>query len=145
MNPSPTALPERLCVAFYGSLRPGFGAQELLGIAGRLRRLGPGRIDGTLVDCGEYPALVDGPGSIVADIHVAEDRTVLATLDAYEDCHPGRPEDSLYRREWRPVDGPVPHAWVYVYNRDPRGLPVIPGGDWARHRPGPGRPDVNPR
>lgn len=136
---------ERLRVAFYGSLRRGFGAQELLGINARLRPLGTGRIAGTLVDCGEYPALVDGPGWVAAEFYSAEDRTVIATLDAYEDCHPARPDQSLYRREWRPVEGPVSHAWVYVYNRDPAGLPVIPGGDWARHRPDPGLPGISPR
>ena len=65
MNPSPSALPERLCVAFYGSLRPGFGAQELLGIAGKLQvklkvRINRGQGITVTMPTGESVTLTEG-------------------------------------------------------------------------------------
>ena len=113
----------------------------MLGIGDCLRFLGDATLAGMLVDCGEYPALIDGPGTVVAEIYQAPDEEVIRILDDYEDCHPENVGASLYRREWRPVTGPVPRAWVYVYNRDPRGLPVIPHGDWSRWA----GPDAAPR
>lgn len=68
---------------------------------------------------------------------------VLRALDGYEGVEPG--EEGLFRRgvaEVRLDEGRRVRAWIYWYNRDPEGLPVIPGGDWSRARGG-GTPELD--
>ena len=91
---------------------------------------------------GRYPGLVPSsdPGACVVGevwlLYQADD--AFSLLDDYEDCLPGNPAASQYRRDWRTVtldSGRQLEAWVYCYNQPADHLPVIPSGDyldWAR-------------
>lgn len=101
--------------------------------SGRMRWIGPCRIPGRLIDCGAYPALVDGPGEVVADLFEIADDALLAALDAYEEYDPADPDGSEYRRVKRALLARDGEAWTYVWNRAPGDLPVIESGDWLAY------------
>src|SRR5690606_2220673 len=61
--------------------------------------------------------------------------TLWPILDAYEDCDPGQPTLSEYRREKIPVTagpGRTLAAWTYLYNGPVAGRRRILSGDYAR-------------
>jgi gamma-glutamylcyclotransferase (GGCT)/AIG2-like uncharacterized protein YtfP len=117
-------------MAFYGSLRPGGGAWEQLRLAARVHVLGRCELDGTLLDLGDYPGLVPGPGRVVADVVAVSDPVTLALLDDYEGFESDR---SAFVRVLRQVDpwGPL---WVYEYRGPTTGYPAIPSGDWLARK-----------
>lgn len=125
---SRAADPDRLLVV-YGSLRSA-AVRGRLGIAGRLRRLGPCSLRGYLYDLGDYPGFVHGEGLVRGELFAAADPQVLTILDDYEDIVPGRPQSSLYRRERVRLITPPIEAWVYVYNRPVAGRRRVPSGEW---------------
>lgn len=108
----------------YGTLRHGepghalLGGAPLLGVAATAPAF-------TLVDMGEYPAIVEGGSTAVIGELYEVDPALLVELDRYEDV----PE--LYLRVERAVAG-VP-ALIYVLRPEhARGRPVIASGDWLR-------------
>lgn len=107
-------------VAVYGTLLSVHGAQDHLGVRGRMAFVGEARIDGVLYDLGGYPGLVPGPGSVFAEVYEV-DAGVLAILDEFEDVAGG-----LYEREW---DDTVA-AWVYRYLGGTAGAATIDSGDY---------------
>jgi gamma-glutamylcyclotransferase (GGCT)/AIG2-like uncharacterized protein YtfP len=109
----------------YGTLLAGERHHEQLEGA---RRLGPARTPPrfTLIDLGEFPALVPGGAHAVvgetwevADAH-------LARLDVFEE-HP----DVYVREELHLDDGRVVFAYVLPPERASGGT-VIPSGDWKK-------------
>jgi gamma-glutamylcyclotransferase (GGCT)/AIG2-like uncharacterized protein YtfP len=123
----------RLPLAVYGSLRAGHGLPEAPEVQHALRARGPCVIRGRLVDLGDYPGLLDGPGLVQGELFEVLDPDVLRTLDAYEEYDPGDPAGSAYLRRAVTLLRPAIDAWVYIYNGDVDGLPVIASGDWAAH------------
>lgn len=59
----------------------------------------------------------------------------LHALDKFERYDPANPEESLYLRRYVRLVSPPEDAWVYVYNRDPKGAPQVPDNEWKRYRP----------
>ena len=117
-------------MAFYGSLRPGGGAWEQLRLDTRVRLLGRCGLEGLLIDLGDYPGLIPGPGRVVADVVEIPDAATLALLDDYEGYESDR---SAFVRVLRPVEpwGPL---WIYDYRGPVAGRPAIPSGDWLAGR-----------
>lgn len=133
-------------IAFYGSLMrglpepgdtPSTDLLDRLGVGHGLRRIGPCRMRGVLVDLGAHPAL--GPAReandlVRGELHALVDPGILATLDAFEGYDPERPGESDYLRRVVDLVEPVgARAWVYLYNRDPGAAPRVHDGDWRRH------------
>jgi gamma-glutamylcyclotransferase (GGCT)/AIG2-like uncharacterized protein YtfP len=135
MSPSPPDLLSPLAV--YGSLRPLYPTLDTLGLRLRLRWIGSALLDGTLLDLGEYPGLVPGPGSVRADLMLPLDPDVIRILDDYEAWYPDRPEASYFERLWTPLKDPQGQlAWVYHMRRSaPPVLGTVPHGDWSLWRP----------
>jgi gamma-glutamylcyclotransferase (GGCT)/AIG2-like uncharacterized protein YtfP len=108
----------------YGTLREGEPAHSLLRGAPLVARVTTEPAF-TLVDMGEYPALVEaGESAVVGEVY-AIDAELLPELDRYEDA----PE--LYQRVSRVIAGH--EVWVYVLPAaHARGRPAIASGDWRR-------------
>jgi gamma-glutamylcyclotransferase (GGCT)/AIG2-like uncharacterized protein YtfP len=121
----------------YGTLMTGFSRRPLLGPTALLE--GPGRIQGSLYDFGEYPGVVlDGAGRVSGELYRIPDLdALLPALDREEWYDPLDADRSLYVRRPVPVeldDAAVREAWVYVYNGPPGRGPRILSGDWRGHR-----------
>ncbi|MBV8461483.1 MAG: gamma-glutamylcyclotransferase [Candidatus Eremiobacteraeota bacterium] len=124
--------PERALLFIYGSLMRGF---ELYHYMMGATFIGQGRVQGTLVSLGRYPGLIAGAGDVHGELYQLEDPAQLEALDDLEEYDPERPEQSEYTRTEREIrldDGRTCSAWVYIYNRDTKGCPVIVSGDWHR-------------
>jgi len=130
-----------LVLAVYGTLRRGETNSGLLGAA---RFLGMGRLAGQLrmmppsaARAYAYPSLVrDEPGTVVVEIYALADAAALEATDRLEAYDPADETGSEYVRRAATIEeGPVPEAWVYVYN-GPRGEmgAAIPDGDWIAQR-----------
>lgn len=124
----------------YGTLRRGGGAP----VRRRLRRdwvcLGEAWMVGLLYEVADYPGAVpcDGAGpQIRGELYrLVRPERVLALLDRYEGCGPGHASPHEYRRAQVKVHtaGGTLMAWVYLYNRTPRGLRRIRSGDYLKAR-----------
>ncbi len=124
-------------LALYGTLRRGEAAHKRLGLAARLKYVGPCKLRGLLFDLGDYPALVPGEGVVVAELYEIRGQGALAMLDAYEGAAAKRPERGLFVRREVELLEPQVRADVYFYGRG--GLPGnarrIASGDWKRREP----------
>jgi len=110
-------------------------------VVSRLWRIGPARVRGRLYDFGAYPgAILDdsSDSSISGQVFELPDGDLLASLDDYEAFDPEDGAGSLFVRVKRPVtlaDGRQVECWIYVFDGDPGGAPIVAGGDYARSRP----------
>ena len=117
----------------YGTLRPGRAPGEINAVMAKLRVVGAGRLRGLLYDLGAYPGAVLDPAAAEFEgtvFELPDGAEILPQLDAYEEFDPGAPE-SLFVRELHAVtldSGGTLMCWIYVYNRDPAGAPIIAGG-----------------
>jgi gamma-glutamylcyclotransferase (GGCT)/AIG2-like uncharacterized protein YtfP len=120
----------------YGSLRSGFKSPAYEYISRFFHLAGEGKVKGVMADLGEYPAAVpSNDGLIVGELYtikeVDEFSWAIAQLDDYEGVIVEHGEQPLYYRAVTEVfihDRTVP-AWVYWYNGDISGKPVIASGD----------------
>ncbi len=94
---------------------------------------------GVLYDLGGYPGAVADPGAkgrITGTVmELPEEEGLLEQLDQYEGFDPRSPEASEYIRERQIVElktGGTVECWFYRYNREPRNLPRVESGEWAR-------------
>lgn len=121
-------------LALYGSLRRGEAAHKRLGLAGKLRYVGPCRLRGLLFDLGDYPALLPGDGVVIAELYEIRGLRTVALLDAFEGADPRRPGRGLFVRRPVALLAPDVKADVYFYGagRVPGTARKIASGDWKR-------------
>lgn len=121
----------------YGSLRSGFKSPAYDYISRYFRFVSDGKVKGYLYDLGDYPAAIPTHDNafIVGELYELKERAlfeyVIAQLDDYEGLYPEPGEPQLYKRILTTViteKGNV-EAWVYWYNGDVSGRPVIKSGD----------------
>ena len=129
----------------YGSLLSGFNQPAFEYIRRYFTFIAPAEVNGVLYDLGEYPAAIPVTddkfiiGELYALNHEEEFSWAFSQLDSYEGIHSDDNEESLYKREVTRVqsgDGVV-DAWVYWYNGDVTGKPLLTSGnvaDYFRHK-----------
>lgn len=124
-------------VFVYGSLRSGFQSPAYEYISRYFKLFGEAKVRGRLFDLGEYPAAipVQEESFIKGELYIVKSEEefswAIAQLDDYEGVFPEPGEPTLYRREIADIyinDAIVP-AWIYWYNGDVSGKPVIASGD----------------
>jgi gamma-glutamylcyclotransferase (GGCT)/AIG2-like uncharacterized protein YtfP len=100
------------------------------------RSLGPAWTAGRLYDLGRFPGMTEprDPGEIVHGeaVRLADARSTLAWLDAYEGIGAGGGHDE-YARVERPVclaSGGELNAALYLYRGDVGRARRLPGGRW---------------
>jgi gamma-glutamylcyclotransferase (GGCT)/AIG2-like uncharacterized protein YtfP len=125
----------------YGSLRSGFKSPVYEYISRFFKFIGDARIKGRLYDMGSYPAGVPASEEsyIVGELYQAKNQHefswAIGQLDDYEGVSVEADEVQLYRREVTDVNlnGEVIKAWVYWYNGNVEGRPVIASGDMMEY------------
>lgn len=124
-------------VFVYGSLRSGFHSPAYQYISNYFNLFGEAKVKGKLFDTGEYPAAipVQEDSFIKGELYLIKNENefswAIAQLDDYEGVVVEKDEQPLYRREMADVfinDAIVP-AWIYWYNGDLSGKPVLSSGD----------------
>jgi gamma-glutamylcyclotransferase (GGCT)/AIG2-like uncharacterized protein YtfP len=121
----------------YGSLRSGFNHPAYAYISDNFTLIGDAKVRGKLYDLGEYPAALPDSGDhfIVGELYaMKEDQEfswVIAQIDDYEGVYAEPGESPLYRRELAAIylHNQETTAWIYWYNNDIIGKPVISSGD----------------
>lgn len=121
----------------YSSLRRGFqhGAYEY--IKQYFNFISDGKIKGFLNDLGDKPVATptEEDSFIVGELfelNIDDASYVFGQLDDYEGLITEFGENPMYRRELTKVykeDGTTAEAWVYWYNGDVSGSPVISSGN----------------
>ena len=121
----------------YGSLRKGFQSSAYEYISRYFNFFGEAKVKGKLFDLGEYPGAVptQEDSFIKGELYVIKNENefswAIAQLDDYEGVPVESHERPLYRREIADIfinDAIVP-AWIYWYNGDVNGKPLISSGD----------------
>lgn len=121
----------------YSSLRRGFQENAYNYLTQYFTYMSDAKIKGILSDLGDKPVATpsDGENFITGELYklnIENASFVFGQLDDYEGLNPEEGEAPLYRREIATVfadDGTVGEAWVYWYNGDISGKPVISSGD----------------
>jgi gamma-glutamylcyclotransferase (GGCT)/AIG2-like uncharacterized protein YtfP len=121
----------------YGTLRSSFQSTAYQYISRYFNFFGNAKVKGKLYDLGEYPAAAPAheDAFISGELYIIKNTNefswAIGQLDDYEGVVVEKHEQPLYRREIADVyinDAIVP-AWVYWYNGDLAGKPVISSGD----------------
>lgn len=122
----------------YGTLRKGFHNAAYDYISKHFNWIGEAKVKGELYDLGEYPAAIPTDeelfikGELYELKEAGEFDWVIDQLDDYEGLNPEEGEVKLYTRE--PVQVFYNHqsaqAWIYWYNKDVTGKPLIASGDF---------------
>ena len=108
----------------YGSLRRKQGNSHWMTNA---QWLGAHTVENfQLFSIGHYPGAVPGEGEVLGEVYRI-DASTLAELDAL------RTKGGEYRRQL--TQTPFGSAWMYVYQRDVKGLERIETGNWLDRRP----------
>ena len=121
----------------YGSLRSGFKNPVYEYISRFFQLSGEAKVRGLLYDMGTYPAAVPSEGEhfIIGELYEAKNPSefswAIGQLDDYEGVGAEADEVQHYRRELTTcyINGGMIQAWVYWYNGDVAGKPVITSGD----------------
>ncbi|MCZ2458630.1 MAG: gamma-glutamylcyclotransferase [Chitinophagales bacterium] len=124
-------------VFVYGSLRSGFKSPAYEYISRYFTLVSEARVKGKLMDLGSYPAGIpaDDDSFIVGELYDIKRKEefdwAISQLDDYEGVNVEADEMQLYRRELTDVyfNDTVTKAWIYWYNGDVSGKPVITSGD----------------
>lgn len=125
----------------YGTLRSGFHSPVYEYISRFFSFVGEAKVRGKLIDMGSYPAGIPTndnhfiKGELYQIKNVAEFSWAIGQLDDYEGVDVEFDEMQLYRREITEVyiNNQVTHAWIYWYNGDVSGKPVIASGDLLQY------------
>lgn len=121
----------------YGSLRSGFKSPAYEYISRYFTLVSEAKVRGKLFDMGSYPAGVPSRDNtfISGELYVAKSKEefywAISQLDDYEGVNVEPDEMQLYRRELTEVylNNTITHAWIYWYNGDVSGRPLIASGD----------------
>lgn len=121
----------------YGSLRSGFHHPAYAYISRYFTLLADACVKGALFDMGDYPAAipVETDNFIVGELYQIKNPDefswAIAQLDDYEGLPTENIEPPLYRRELTTVyvGDQTTQAWVYWFNGDVSGKPVVTSGD----------------
>jgi gamma-glutamylcyclotransferase (GGCT)/AIG2-like uncharacterized protein YtfP len=128
----------------YGSLLSGFHHPAYTYISRYFTLVGPAKVKGKLYDMGDYPAAVPVNeetyilGELYQLNHKDEFGWAFRQLDDYEGLLVEPGELPLYRRE--PVNIFINDsdkdtiAWIYWYNQDVTGKPVIASGSVLEYK-----------
>jgi gamma-glutamylcyclotransferase (GGCT)/AIG2-like uncharacterized protein YtfP len=131
----------RLPFAFYGTLRPGGGALDRLGITERVTHLGPCLLRGDLYAVTWYPGLVEGDRLVRGDLFDVPD-DLVPMLDEFEGWFPDRPDRSEYVRLADRLVDPDVEAWVYRWRGPVSNGILVAHGDWLEHTAGSPLPEA---
>jgi len=131
------AHPDIFHVFVYGSLRKGFRSPAYEYISRFFNFAGEAKVKGKLYDLGEYPAAspTTDESFIKGELYVIKEPSefpwAIGQLDDYEGINVEAGEQQLYRRELTSVimSNEVIPAWIYWYNGDVSGKPVVASGD----------------
>ena len=122
----------------YSSLRKGFQHTDYDYIAEFFSFISYGKVAGSLSILNDVPVATNGGthSFIKGELYEIKKKKnisyAMGQLDGYEGLVVEENEIPLYRRELTKVfldDGSESEAWVYWYNGDVAGLPIIPSGD----------------
>ncbi len=121
----------------YGSLRKGFHHPAYQYISKYFTLAGPAKVKGLLYDMGEFPAAlpVFTDDFIIGELYTLKNADefswAIAQLDDYEGVDAELGELPLYRRDQVTVfyNNLTITAWIYWYNGDVSGNPIIKSGD----------------
>ena len=125
----------------YGSLRSGFRNPVYEYLTKYFHLLGEAVVKGKLYDLGEYPAAAATveekfiSGELYCINNPLEFSWAIGQLDDYEGLNTEEGETPLYRREEVIAykDGEEHTAWIYWYNKDLTGNPLIESGDLMQY------------
>lgn len=126
----------------YGSLRSGFRSPAYEYISRFFNPVpGDAKVRGKLVDMGSYPAGIPTTDEnfIIGELFVAKNDNefswAIGQLDDYEGVSVEFDEVQLYRRELTEVfiNGTSVTSWIYWYQGDTHGRPVIASGDMIEY------------
>ena len=125
----------------YGSLRSGFNSPAYQYISHFFSFVGNAKVKGKLFDLGNYPAAVPSNdecfviGELYTIRHASEFSWAIGQLDDYEGVSVEPDEIQLYKRELVNVfiNGTTVTAWIYWYNGNVEGRPLIESGDLIQY------------
>src|SRR5882724_11010472 len=117
----------------YGSLRHGFHSPAYEYISRFFTFVAEAKVKGNLFDMGDYPAAIPTTDNnfISGELYIIKQENefswAIGQLDDYEGVKVETSEVQLYRRELTEVyfNNQVAHAWIYWYNADVGGRPLI--------------------
>jgi gamma-glutamylcyclotransferase (GGCT)/AIG2-like uncharacterized protein YtfP len=121
----------------YGSLMSGFKSPAYEYITRYFSLVSPATIRGKLYDMGDYPAAIPSneevfiKGELYKIKSEPEFSYAMGQLDDYEGVTTEPGELQLYKRELTDVyhSNTITRAWVYWYNGDVQGKPIVASGD----------------
>ncbi|MBM3439770.1 MAG: gamma-glutamylcyclotransferase [Bacteroidetes bacterium] len=123
----------------YGSLRSGFHHPAFAYISQYFHFVADARVRGKLYDMGDFPAACPTTEDrwIIGELYHANSEDefdwAISQLDDYEGLYPEAGEPAWYRRELTQVqrssDGAMAQAWMYWFNGDVQGKPIVDSGD----------------
>ena len=125
----------------YGSLRSGFRHSAYEYISRFFNFVADAKVKGRLFDLGSYPGGVPASDDsfIIGELYKIKNEDefswALGQLDDYEGLTVEPGESQLFRRELTDVyiDATITQAWIYWYNGDISGKPVIESGDLMQY------------
>ncbi len=125
----------------YGSLRSGFRGPAYEYISRFFVLIGEAKVRGKIFDMGSYAAGIATNESkfITGELYKAKQENefswAIGQLDDYEGVSVEADEVQLFRREITEVysNGQVTHAWIYWFNGDTSGRPLIASGDMLEY------------
>jgi gamma-glutamylcyclotransferase (GGCT)/AIG2-like uncharacterized protein YtfP len=125
----------------YGSLRSGFHNPMYEYISRFFTLVSKAKVRGKLIDMGSYPAGIPSNDNhfIIGELYQVNNESefswAIGQLDDYEGVSVEPDEVQLYRREITEVhlNGLITQAWIYWYNGDTSGKPVVASGDMMEY------------
>jgi gamma-glutamylcyclotransferase (GGCT)/AIG2-like uncharacterized protein YtfP len=121
----------------YGSLRSGFRSPAYEYISRYFTLAGEGKVRGRMYDMGEYPAAVpsEDDSFVIGELYIIKNENefswAIGQIDDYEGvgAEPGEPQCYVRGVADVIINNSITPAWMYWYNGDTTGRPVIASGD----------------
>jgi gamma-glutamylcyclotransferase (GGCT)/AIG2-like uncharacterized protein YtfP len=118
-------------------LRSGFNHPAYAYISNHFSLVGSAKVKGKLYDLGSYPAALPTKDEyyILGELYRLKEEQefswAIAQIDDYEGVNPEPGETALYIRKTATVyiNDQATSAWIYWYNNDVSGKPLIASGD----------------